>query len=420
MIAARSHGARRLRVVAATLAVLALALLPARLAAPDRVAAAGPVNLRGQLTDDVGALSASGKSTVTAALATLLDRSGVQLWVWFTDTTGGMTAPDFAAATAEKSSFGGTDLLLVLAMTDRSYGYSRPDGFALSDAELEQLLSNEMEPGLRAGDNAGAIVTLAQSLGDALSGPAPTGAPAPTAAPVATAVPLPGEPPSQGSGGSGLGTGLMVVVVVVVAALVELVLPGPAPLRRGRRHPRRQAGIDGRARRSAGRDERQGPERRGKPPAPRHRRRRPGQRAGARVRRGPVRRDRGGDLPRGDRRSEGGPAGRLRGPPAARRRDARGPAHPAADAHRPGGPLPEGPGAPRRRDGALRGAAGLRARGARCPRRASRDDRRRRGPHLDGRDHDDPPGGVRRRLLAGRRRPISTRRAPGSRRPAPR
>jgi len=208
MTAARSNGARRVRLLAATLAVLALAFLPARLAAPDRAAAADPVNLRGQLTDDVGAVSASEEREVSAALQTLLDESKVQLWVWFTGTTGDLTAPDFAAATAEKSSLGGTDLLLVLAMDDGAYGYSRPDGFALSDAELERLLSNEMEPSLRDGDNAGAIVQLAQSLGSALAGPAPTAAPGPT------------EPPSQGGGGAGLGTGIMIIFIVALVAVV--------------------------------------------------------------------------------------------------------------------------------------------------------------------------------------------------------
>ena len=215
MIAARSHGARRVRLLAVALAVLALALLPARLAAPDRAAAANPANLRAQLTDDAGSLSASDERDVTSALATLLDESGVQLWVWFTDTTGGMTAADFAAETARRSSLGGTDLLVVLAMDDGAYGYSRPDGFALSDAELERLLSDEMEPGLRDGDNAGAITQLARSLGEAVAGPGPTEA---TTAPGPTTGPGPAEPPSQGGGG-GLGTVIMIVVIVSIIGL---------------------------------------------------------------------------------------------------------------------------------------------------------------------------------------------------------
>ncbi len=219
MIAARSRGARRAGPLAATLALLALAVLPASLAAPEPVAAADPVNLRGQLTDDAVALSASDEQAVKAALQTLLDTSGVQLWVWFTGTIGSMTAPDFAAATAAKSSLGGTDLLLVLAMDDHAYGYWASNAIPLSDAELEGLLSNEMEPSLRAGDNAGAIVQLARSLGAALSGAAPTEAPGSTA-PAPTTAPGSTEPPGQsGGGGSGLGTVIMVAVIVVLVAL---------------------------------------------------------------------------------------------------------------------------------------------------------------------------------------------------------
>jgi uncharacterized membrane protein YgcG len=213
VIAAGSHGARRGRLLAATIAVLALAALPA-LGAPGRAAAAEPANLQSQLTDDVDALSRSDEGEVNAALATLLEESGIQLWVWFTDTTGGMNAPDFAAATAQQSSLGGTDALLVLAMDDRAYGYWVSDAFPLSDAEMERLLSDELEPGLRSGDNAGAIVQTAQAIGDAIAAAAPTTAPGPTTAPVPT------EPPGQGGGGgAGLGTGIMIIVIVAIVGI---------------------------------------------------------------------------------------------------------------------------------------------------------------------------------------------------------
>lgn len=221
MFVARSHGAHRVRLSAATLAVLALALLLAALAAPDPAAAAEPVSLRTQVADDVGALSPSDEREVDAALATLLDESGVQLWTWFIDTTGDLTAPDFAARTAERSSFGGTDLLLVLAMDDRAYGYSSPAGFPLSDAELERLLSDELEPSLRDGDNAGAIVQLARSLGRALAGRAPGAIPAELAE----------EQEGEGSEAEengvegvvadvvGLGIGIMTVVILIILGL---------------------------------------------------------------------------------------------------------------------------------------------------------------------------------------------------------
>jgi uncharacterized membrane protein YgcG len=201
--------------LAAALALAALVALPVLLALAAPAAAAEPRNLRDQLTDDVGALTSSGRAEAQAALDDLLDAAGVQLWAWYTDTTGSLAAPEFAARTAELSSMGGTDLLLIIALDDRAYGFSRPDEFPLSDAELEILLSNELEPGLRAEDYAGALVQAAAAITAAL-----TEAP-PATAPAATAAPGPTDEPSGGDGtggGSWIGTLLMVVIVVVLVA----------------------------------------------------------------------------------------------------------------------------------------------------------------------------------------------------------
>ena len=48
---------------------------------------ASPERLASQITDDVGALS-GGAGSVKQALDDLQATSNVQLWVWFTDTTG--------------------------------------------------------------------------------------------------------------------------------------------------------------------------------------------------------------------------------------------------------------------------------------------------------------------------------------------
>ncbi len=218
MTAALRTGSRSIGRPLAVLTVLALAIVGGLAFGARPAAAAEPANLRAQLTDDVGALSASEEREVSAAQETLLDESGVQLWVWFTDTTGDLTAPDFAAETAQKSSLGGTDFLVVLAMDDRAYGYWASEAIPLSNAEIEQILSTDMEPDLRDGDNAGAIVSLAGALGSALAEPAPTTAPGPTDAPAAT--PTPSLPPGQDvEGGSGLGTAIMIIVVVAIVGL---------------------------------------------------------------------------------------------------------------------------------------------------------------------------------------------------------
>lgn len=203
-------GTSRRSVVALVLA--AWLALPALLAVATPAAGAEPRSLDDQLTDDVGALTADEAQDVLAAFERLQDDTGAQLWAWYTDTTGDLTAPDFAGATAERSSLGGTDLLLVVALGDRAYGFSRPEAFPLSDAELELLLSRELEPALRREDHAAALIDVAAALGVALAAPPPTVAPA-TEAP---------QPPASEGGGVGGGVGGLatILAVIVVVGLI--------------------------------------------------------------------------------------------------------------------------------------------------------------------------------------------------------
>ena len=107
-----------------------LTLLPA-------VLAASPQRLAGPITDDVSALGGS-TSGVQATLDDLQQATGAQLWVWYTDTLGGQVSSDFAAATAQASGLGTTDVLLVIALNDRAYGYWKGDNVKISDADLER------------------------------------------------------------------------------------------------------------------------------------------------------------------------------------------------------------------------------------------------------------------------------------------
>jgi uncharacterized membrane protein YgcG len=204
----RAGGQGRSLVAFAAAGLLALATF---LAFAGPAVGAEPRNLAGQLTDDVAALTAAEEQEVLAAFERLQDDTGVQLWAWYTATTGDLTAPEFAAETADRSSLGGTDLLLVIALDDRAYGYSRPDAFPLSDADLELLLSRELEPALRDEDYAAALIDVAAALGVALAAPAETSAPA-------TQAPGTAEPAPQPSDGVGIGTILAVIVVVGLIA----------------------------------------------------------------------------------------------------------------------------------------------------------------------------------------------------------
>lgn len=209
MPTATPHRRQASHIAAAAVVALAflLTVLPAALAA-------SPHRLAGPITDDVNALGGS-TADVQARLDDLQQATGAQLWVWYTDTLGGQVPGDFAAATAEASGLGTTDVLLVIALDDRAYGYWKGDNVEISNAELEQVLSQDMEPALRATDYLGAITATAQGLRVAMTGGLVT--PGDSAVPDATVAPA--EGPSSGStDGSPIGTLMMVVIVVGLVA----------------------------------------------------------------------------------------------------------------------------------------------------------------------------------------------------------
>ncbi len=214
MTAVLRTGSRSIARPAGALALLALAIAALLSVGVRPAAAVEPTNLRDQLTDGANVLSAAEEAEVRGALTKLQDATDVQLWVWYTTTTNGQDIVDFAAQTAQMSSLGGTDLLLVIALDDRAYGFSSPEGFPLSDPEIEQLLSRELEPGLRTEDYAGAIVSVATALEAELNAtPAPVVTEKPTAVPSGG-----GSTDGQNGGGGGLGTLLMVVIIVALVA----------------------------------------------------------------------------------------------------------------------------------------------------------------------------------------------------------
>ena len=200
----RTHRTRAARLAAALVGALAVAAVLASAAL-----GASPERLANQVTDDVSAIS-GGADSIRPALDDLQATSNVQLWVWFTDTTGSMSAPDFATQTAKLSGFGGNNLLLVIAMTDHAYGYWKSDSIPISNAEIGSILGADLEPGLRAGENGGAIVATAAGIRAAISGS--------TATTVPVAGGATGGAGSPDSGGSPIGTLVAVVLLVGVIA----------------------------------------------------------------------------------------------------------------------------------------------------------------------------------------------------------
>jgi uncharacterized membrane protein YgcG len=205
---------RQLYPIATTAIVVALACLIALVPA---VLGASPQRLARPITDDIAALS-GGASQLQPFLDDLQAATGAQLWVWYTDTLGGVDSGAFATQTAKVSGLGTTDLLLVIALDDHAYGYWKGDNVGISDAGLEQVLSHDMEPALRVKDYSGAIVATAQGLRAAMKGAAASARE--TAIPGATSTPaaIPaGGSTNASTDGSAVG---ILLTSAIAAALV--------------------------------------------------------------------------------------------------------------------------------------------------------------------------------------------------------
>jgi BMFP domain-containing protein YqiC len=210
LLTTRTRAAHAASAAHAARALIGALLLVALLT--STVLGASPRRLATQVTDDVGAL-AGAAGTLQQPLTDLQRTDNVQLWVWFTDTTGALSAPDFATQAASLSGFGGNDLLLVIAMTDHAYGYWKSSSIPLSNAQLETVLGADLEPALQAGDNSGAIVATAAGIHGAMSGS--TGGAGGSSAPAAG-----GSASGTDTGGGGpFGTLLVVLLLVGLIAV---------------------------------------------------------------------------------------------------------------------------------------------------------------------------------------------------------
>lgn len=192
--------------------MLALAAL---LALVGATLAAEPTRLEAQITDTVDAFEGR-TDEIQAALDTVRDRDGVQLFVLFVDTTDALPITDFADETARLSSLGGDDALLVVALEDRSDAIWVSDALPISDAELDSVIVDVLEPALGDGDFAGAMIATAERLGEAAA-PSTPGPIVP--GPIET----PGSGPSAPGGtGGGIDFGLIGGLLLVVAGVVVL------------------------------------------------------------------------------------------------------------------------------------------------------------------------------------------------------
>lgn len=152
---------RRALISAALIALVATALA----GTPSPTAAQDVPRLEEAITDLAGVLSDSQRQTAEAAIDELQRAGEAQLFALLIDTSGELTAPEYADEVAAANGLGGNDALVVLAIDDRRYAVWVSDGLALSDAEIDRV-GVAMEDHLRAEGWGEAIAEAARTLGE--------------------------------------------------------------------------------------------------------------------------------------------------------------------------------------------------------------------------------------------------------------
>ena len=131
---------------------------------------------------------------VVASIDAAAERSGRQLFVAYVDTfTNPEAADEWATRTAIDNNMGSEDYLLAVAVEGRAYYLSAASDASLSDAELDRISLEVIEPRLRDEDWAGAATAAAEAIaGD--------------------------------TGGGGLGTGLIWFLIIAAAVIVMVAI----------------------------------------------------------------------------------------------------------------------------------------------------------------------------------------------------
>lgn len=122
-----------------------------------------PFSLTDHITDRADVLD---EAALQEDVDTLQDEHNIQLWVVYVDSFDGQSGQEWVEATYEESGFGGNDVLLAVAVQDRAYGMWTTGDSGLSEAQLQGVQTNDVEPALGDDDWDGAVTAAAQGLGN--------------------------------------------------------------------------------------------------------------------------------------------------------------------------------------------------------------------------------------------------------------
>jgi uncharacterized membrane protein YgcG len=194
---------------------LAAAVATVGLLLPAVVAAEEPPAVTQSVTDLARVMGQDDVARARDAISGLQDTSNVQLFVLFVSSLEGMTVTDYADAVAARSSLGGNDALLLVAIDDRRDAIWVGDLLTdVDNAEIDGILADRVEPALQDGAWGSAAEGAAQGLQAALAPP--------VTEPTATPSPGPTAQPEGGTSGGGLPWGILLGIGLVLVGAIAL------------------------------------------------------------------------------------------------------------------------------------------------------------------------------------------------------
>ncbi|WP_439030833.1 TPM domain-containing protein [Gordonia terrae] len=167
-VSASGGGPKRCVGVAGLVALLGL-FLALLSPGPGAATAEAPTRLPTYVVDSADAITSAQRTELEAAVDSLYNAHGVQMWIVYVRDFGGLTSEQWADQTALTSELGDHDALLAVATEDRAYRLFAPDSIGgLDQSTLDEVANDDVVPQLREANWAGAGFAAVNGLSEAL------------------------------------------------------------------------------------------------------------------------------------------------------------------------------------------------------------------------------------------------------------
>ena len=129
-----------------------------------------PVDVGGDpFVDETGGY-AGDDAEVTSHLEEENAASSADVYVVVVDSFDGIDRGDWSVQAADASGLAQDDLLISIAMDDQQWGYAYPQGYPLSESEVNELAQSSLLPALNNGDIAGAAMGFGTAVAESAAG----------------------------------------------------------------------------------------------------------------------------------------------------------------------------------------------------------------------------------------------------------